>query len=77
MHILKPVSLAIAMFFLGAMPAHAEAPWCAYGVKGGGTNCGFYSYEQCMATLSGNAGYCARNPWYSSGARDSRRRQRD
>jgi hypothetical protein len=35
------------------------APWCAnYGRR---TNCGFYSFEQCMATVSGNAGFCTRN----------------
>ena len=75
MHMLKPISIAMGVLSLYAMPAHAEAPWCAYGVKAGGTNCGFYSYEQCMATLSGNAGYCARNPWYSA-TKDSRRRSR-
>ena len=52
--------------------------WCAYyggGPLGGATNCGFYSYEQCMATLSGTGGMCARNQFYTG--RDSRRRQRD
>ena len=78
MHMLKPIPIAIAALSLYTMPARAEgAPWCAYGVKSSGTNCGFYSWEQCMATLSGNAGYCARNPWYSGNGRDSGRRQRD
>lgn len=37
-----------------ATPARAQNyPWCAIysgGAVGGGTNCGFVSYEQCMAT---------------------------
>ncbi|MGH6670725.1 MAG: DUF3551 domain-containing protein [Xanthobacteraceae bacterium] len=41
-------------------------PWCAYygGHEGSGTNCGFTSYEQCMQTLSGMGGFCARNTQY-------------
>jgi hypothetical protein len=48
--------------------AHAQNyPWCAYyggGDMGGGTNCGFISFDQCMATVSGIGGYCARNTQY-------------
>jgi hypothetical protein len=41
-------------------------PWCAdYGGKmGGSSNCGFTTFEQCMATLSGNGGFCNRNTQY-------------
>jgi len=42
-------------------------PWCAnYGgrTSGGAPNCGFVTYAQCMATLSGNGGYCGVNPWW-------------
>ena len=45
---------------------HADAqnyPWCAY-YKSGGTNCGFTTFDQCMATVSGIHGYCARNTQY-------------
>jgi hypothetical protein len=38
-------------------------PWCAY-YKNGGTNCGFTTFDQCMATVSGIHGYCARNTQY-------------
>jgi len=57
-------------------------PWCAdYGGKmGGSSNCGFSTYEQCMAALSGNGGFCNRNTQYvpgrgapSSGYRTRRR----
>lgn len=52
----------------GAVPAAAQNyPWCAQymGGNGGGvTNCGFVSYEQCMATARGNGAYCEQNPEY-------------
>jgi Protein of unknown function (DUF3551) len=38
----------------------AYAKWCAeynYG-EGGATNCGFNTFEQCRATISGNGGSC-------------------
>ena len=52
---------------LAAVPAHAvEYPWCAqYGGRSGGArNCGFTSYAQCMATVSGIGGFCERNSFY-------------
>jgi uncharacterized protein DUF3551 len=49
-------------------PAHAQNyPWCAIyngGAVGGGTNCGFVSYEQCMATARGLGSFCTRNTQY-------------
>ena len=53
----------------GALTGSAQAqnyPWCAlYGGRGGGgQNCGFSTFEQCMATLSGMGGFCNRNPQY-------------
>jgi len=39
--------------------------WCAqYSGRGGGTNCGFVTWEQCRATVSGAGGFCSLNPWY-------------
>jgi len=41
-------------------PAHAQNyPWCAQysgSALGGATNCGFVSFAQCMATVSGIGG---------------------
>jgi hypothetical protein len=54
----------------GAMSTGAQAqnyPWCAYYgsvMGGGGTNCGFSTYEQCMADVSGIGGFCNRNTQY-------------
>ena len=54
--------------------------WCAQysGRAGGATNCGFFTLEQCRATVSGIGGFCAPNPFYnpcgSAGRRGSRKR---
>ena len=53
-----------------ALGTRAEAqnyPWCAIygdGAGGGGTNCGFVSFQQCMETARGGGGSCMQNPWY-------------
>ena len=68
--------MRFAIFVLAALatltPAtaqeHIEYPWCAnYGGGfdgGGGSNCGFTSFEQCMETLRGMGGFCDPNPFY-------------
>ena len=40
--------------------ADAAAPWCAF-YDASTYNCGFYSYEQCMATVRGTGGLCRQN----------------
>ena len=66
---------------LDPSPAAAQAnrPWCAqyYGSFGGGTNCGFTSYQQCMMTAGpGTGAWCVRNPAYQgSGGRRARPRR--
>lgn len=52
-----------------ATSTHADAqnyPWCAHysGRGGGATNCGFTTFDQCMATVSGIGGLCLRNTQY-------------
>jgi hypothetical protein len=53
---------------LNASPAAAQSnrPWCAqYYGRGGATNCGFTSYQQCMMTAGpGTGAWCVRNPAY-------------
>jgi hypothetical protein len=45
-------------------PASAQGTWCAhYSGKSGGTNCGFFSQQQCREAVSGEDGECAVNPW--------------
>lgn len=43
-------------------------PWCAFYSRGGGSNCGFTTFAQCMATVSGIGGWCQRNPFIGYGA---------
>ena len=46
-------------------PAHAQNRWCAfYSAPFYATNCGFSTYEQCLATVSGVGGYCQPNTMY-------------
>jgi hypothetical protein len=48
-------------------PAEAqEYPWCAYYNfdRGGASNCGFATWQQCQATISGVGGSCGANPRY-------------
>ena len=43
----------------------ANYPWCAHYAKdGGGQSCGFTTFDQCMADVSGVGGYCALNTQY-------------
>jgi hypothetical protein len=61
--------LASLIIGLAGFATAAQAqnyPWCAdYGEEmGGSSNCGFSTFEQCMAALSGNGGFCNRNTQY-------------
>ncbi|MFL6971731.1 MAG: DUF3551 domain-containing protein [Xanthobacteraceae bacterium] len=68
-HILSVLALCILGIAATSGPASAEItyPWCAqYNGRdgGGGRNCGFWTYEQCRATVSGIGGYCEANAMY-------------
>jgi hypothetical protein len=72
---MRSVALAFVVFsgvcMPGAVPASAaDFPWCIRGdnyesVLG---DCSFTTYEQCKATASGRAAYCAANPYFSKSA---------
>ena len=58
------IAAALALTALPGREA-AAAAYCAYsgGARGGGyENCGFYTWEQCLANISGMGGHCMRNP---------------
>jgi len=64
-------------------PAAAQNyPWCAYYTGGrhggGGTNCGFTTFQQCLDTVSGIGGFCQRNTQYQPppGPHSSKRQHR-
>ena len=57
-------ALAIGLMTAGSVstPAYAEGAWCAeQGGRSGYTNCGYYTYRQCMASVSGVGGFCRQN----------------
>ena len=50
----------LALSYVGIGRAEA-APWCAnYSDKS--TNCGFTTFQQCEADISGVGGFCGPNP---------------
>jgi hypothetical protein len=75
-HLAIAIGSAVALATLATTPALADkAPWCAQfggGRGGGGTECLYYSFAQCQASLSGMGGRCFQNPWLGSSSRDSR-----
>lgn len=76
----RPVSAIAGIFglviaaniFDAGNSAYAEwyspYPWCAQfgGNRGNSTSCGFYTRQQCLATVSGIGGICYENPSYVS-----------
>jgi hypothetical protein len=59
------LSVVIVLAALDApAPARAEDLWCAsvQGPDGGYVSCGYASWQQCQAALSGQGGICYRNP---------------
>jgi hypothetical protein len=63
------IGCCASMMVLAALGAPATAqnnfPWCANFADGAGINCGFSSYEQCMATARGSGGSCSENDMYA------------
>jgi hypothetical protein len=56
------LTLGVLLFAAGMDTRAARAqPWCAY-YDAYTYNCGFYTFEQCLATVSGVGGVCRRNP---------------
>jgi hypothetical protein len=70
------VVAALAALALSSMQARADGAWCSYYVQGG-TNCGFYSYEQCRANISGIGGSCQPNPGRPEPAGSAGRKRRN
>jgi len=81
------IPAALAALAVSAPSASQADPyrWCAVyggsGDHGGGTNCGFVTLRQCMATISGVGGVCQPNQFYTGPdekpARRARKRNRD
>ena len=59
--------VSVALVGIGNRAEAQNYPWCAYysgGDDGGGTNCGFTTFQQCMDTVRGIGGFCDRNTTY-------------
>jgi hypothetical protein len=70
-------ALLIATAAIGTTAQAQNYPWCAYyGNAFDGTNCGFVSYAQCMADVSGIGGFCQLNNMYHPPAGPHKRRAR-
>ena len=65
--LLVTLGIIVAASTIGSSAKAQNYPWCAnYGgfFGDGGTNCGFTTYEQCLATISGVGGWCQPNTMY-------------
>ena len=64
--VLVPVAAMLLIGMFGSGPAEArEYPWCAR-YDWTTRNCGFVSFQQCLATISGIGGRCEPNPFYKA-----------
>jgi hypothetical protein len=54
---IKLIFAAVFAIALSTVAAQADGSWCAN--CGNATNCGFYSFEQCQATVSCLGGFCS------------------
>jgi hypothetical protein len=62
---ISALGIFLAMAAFGSRAEAQNYPWCAYWLgTGGSRNCGFVSYEQCMATARGAGAACRVNTWY-------------
>ncbi len=66
---------ALLVLLAGVAATEADAAaWCAnYDVST--RNCGFHTYQQCLATISGAGGYCSPNYGADAGTRAASRQR--
>jgi hypothetical protein len=60
------LSVAGVTALVGTRAQAQNYPWCSIytGSMGGSQNCGFSTYQQCMANVSGIGGFCQLNDTY-------------
>ena len=73
-------TLVLSTVVLAQLPASAlpidNTRWCAVYSRHGGTNCGFFTWQQCMATVSGIGGFCEPNQFYNPGPASRTRKRK-
>jgi uncharacterized protein DUF3551 len=67
--VLFMMGICVGIVGFGNRAEAQNYPWCAYYSGGhfgggGGTNCGFTTFQQCLDTVTGIGGFCARNTQY-------------
>jgi hypothetical protein len=67
--LLFALGVLVNLAVLGSQAEAQNYPWCAYYGSPAPVNCGFSTYEQCMAAISGNGGFCQVNNRYVPPAR--------
>jgi hypothetical protein len=69
--------LILSLMALAPATGAKAAPWCAF-YDSSTYNCGFHTYQQCLATISGVGGWCRQNFFEGPGSdrKPSNRRQR-
>jgi hypothetical protein len=72
---MRTMMIAGTLLFTSAITAHADGQWCANYGTGPGMNCGFHSFQQCQAAISGNGGLCQQN--YGTRTQSRARTRRD
>jgi len=66
--LLLVLGVGVAALAMAAPASGQNYPWCSNFHDGGGTNCGFSTYRQCMATAQGSGGSCSKNNAYAPSA---------
>ncbi len=66
---MRIILVVLSIVVTTGIVTRAEAqnyPWCSIytGSMGGAKNCGFSTYQQCMANVSGIGGFCQLNDTY-------------
>ena len=64
--LLLMLGISVCVVGIGTRAEAQNYPWCAYysGDAGGGTNCGFTTFQQCMETARGLGSMCQLNTQY-------------
>jgi hypothetical protein len=68
-------AIAFLSLIAGTGTSANAAPWCAY-YDFSTYNCGFHSYEQCLATVRGAGGWCRPNYFEGGDRRPSQKKPR-
>ena len=64
--LLLTLGISVCVVGIGTRAEAQNYPWCAYYnfQQGGATNCGWATFEQCLATVWGIGGSCQLNTMY-------------